>query len=61
MTDDLRGAKPPISQMAPSTTVRGVYAAKFLEELMELLSLRETSLKKMIFRSVEQCKTGKFG
>lgn len=27
-TDDASGAKPPLSQMAPSTTVKGVYAAK---------------------------------
>lgn len=39
MTDDVRGAKPPLSQMALSTTVKGVYAAKFLDVLMKLLSL----------------------
>lgn len=39
LTDDARGAKPPLSQMAPSTTVKGVYAAKFLNVLMRLLSL----------------------
>lgn len=39
MTDDVREAKPPLSQMAPSTTVKGVYAAKLLDVLMKLLSL----------------------
>lgn len=38
LTDDASGAKPPLSQMAPSTPVKGVFAVKFLDVLMKLLS-----------------------